>query len=79
MIWPKFSQNPFWISGWYPNAAGWIRAQGFALLIFSKPHFSGLWFDTQFKSTIRFRYPFGIWNSSRNFENFDYLNISVGR
>jgi hypothetical protein len=38
-------------------------------------HFSGLQFDTRFKNTIGFIYPFGICNNQFNFKSLDYLNI----
>ena len=49
---------------------------GCALLIFSKPHFSGILFDNKAEAAINFIYPFDTCNNSKNFENFDYLNIS---
>jgi len=51
----------FVIFDFYHNFEGWIQCYGFTLFISSKPHFSGMWFDTRFKNAIRFRYPFSIW------------------
>ena len=44
----------------YHNSKGRSQTHGFALFIFPKPHFSGLWFDIRFKVAIGCRYPFHI-------------------
>ena len=53
------------------NLGLWIRP----FLIFSKPHFSGVLFDNKAEAAVNFIYPFDTCNISKNFENFDYLNI----
>ena len=51
------------------NSEGCIQAYGFALLIFVKPHFSGLWFDTKTEGGISYIYPFHICNILRKLDS----------
>ena len=55
---------------------GWIWTYGFALIIFLKPHFSDIQFDTLIKNEIGFRYPYSICNILRKFDIWVSLNIS---
>jgi hypothetical protein len=54
-----------------------LWAYRFAPFIASKPHFSGIQFDSLIKNAIGSRYPFSICNILRKFDIWVSLNISV--